>query len=202
VELPRLYAIIDTTLTSQPVDVAAAMLAAGVRLLQYRHKGAFERVHWKHCCRIAEISAQAGATFIVNDRVDIAMMCGAAGVHLGQSDLPPDAARRLMGPGKIIGFSTHNETQARQAATLPVDYVAIGPVYATNTKMNPDPVVGLDGVRAARAVAAKPLVAIGGITRANARQVLAAGADSVAVVRYLLSADSIDAAVREFLAEI
>ena len=199
-KLPALYAIIDTSLTAQPVDVAATLLSAGVRLLQYRHKAAFERLHWEHCCRIAEISRQSGATFLVNDRVDIALMSGAAGVHLGQSDLPPDAARRLMGADKIIGYSTHNEAQAREAESLPVDYVAVGPVFATHTKENPDPVVGLAGVAAVRRLVSKPLVAIGGITRDNAASVLAAGADSLAVVRDLLSAPDIAAAARDFLA--
>jgi thiamine-phosphate pyrophosphorylase len=202
-KLPPLYAILDTGCTAQPVDAAEILLRAGVRLLQYRHKGAFERLHWEHCCRIAEISRAAGATFIVNDRVDIALMSGADGVHLGQTDLPPDAARRLMGPEKIIGFSTHNEEQAREATSLPIDYVAIGPVFVTRTKENPDPVVGLGVVAAVRRLAGKPLVAIGGITRHNAASVIAAGADSVAVVRDLLASPdpvAIAAAVGDFLA--
>jgi thiamine-phosphate pyrophosphorylase len=199
VTVPPLYAIIDTSFAAQPVEAASTLLAAGVRLLQYRHKAAFERVHWEHCCRIAEISRQAGATFLVNDRVDIALMSGADGVHLGQTDLPPDAARRLMGPYKIIGYSTHNEAQAREAESLPVDYVAIGPVFVTRTKDNPDPVVGLAGVTAVRRLVSKPLVAIGGITRQNATSVLDAGADSVAVVRELCVPD-VAAVVRDFLA--
>ena len=203
--LPSLYAIIDTGYAAQPIEVAAMLVSAGVRLLQYRHKGAFERMHYEHCCRISEISREAGATFIVNDRVDIALMCGAAGVHLGQTDLPPDAARRLMdtqklGAEKIIGYSTHNEAQAREAESLPVDYVAIGPVFATRTKENPEPVVGLAGVSAVRRLVSKPLVAIGGITRPNAASVRSAGADSVAVVRDLLAAPDIAAAVRDYLA--
>ncbi len=198
--LSSLYAIIDTGYTAQPIDAASTLLAAGVGLLQYRHKGALERVHWEHCCRIAELSRQAGAIFIVNDRVDIALMSGAAGVHLGQTDLPPDAARRLLGPDRIIGYSTHNEAQAREAESLPVDYVAIGPVFVTRTKENPDPVVGLAGVAAVRRLVSKPLVAIGGIARQNAASVIAAGADSVAVVRDLVASPDIAAAVREFLA--
>jgi thiamine-phosphate pyrophosphorylase len=202
VTLPALYAILDTGSTAQPIDAAVTLLNAGVRLLQYRHKGAFERIHLEQCCRIAEISRGCGATFIVNDRVDIALMCGADGVHLGQTDLPPDAARRLMGGDKIIGYSTHNEAQAREAESLPVDYVAIGPVFVTNTKENPDPVVGLAGVAAVRRQVSKPLVAIGGITRQNAASALGAGADSVAVVRDLLAAPDIAAAVRDFLSVI
>ncbi len=175
------------------------MLRAGVRLLQYRHKGGFERWHLEECTRLAELAREAGAIFVVNDRADIALLAGADGVHVGQDDFPPEAVRRLMGQDKLVGYSTHSEAQARGAETLPVDYVAIGPVFATSTKENPDPVVGLEGVRAARRATTKPLVAIGGITRQNAAQVLAAGADSVAVARDLVAAPDPEAAAREFL---
>lgn len=196
--LPFLYAIVDTAYAAKPVDAAEALLQGGATLLQYRHKGAFERRHWEHCCRIAEIAHQAGAIFLVNDRTDIAMMSGADGVHLGQEDLPPEAARPLLGPGKIIGYSTHNPSQVRAGDALPVDYLAIGPVFATRTKENPDPVVGLEGVAAARRETSKPLVAIGGITHENAVSVRTAGADSVAVVGAILAAPDIVAAVRRF----
>jgi len=187
-KLPSLYAILDTKLAPSPIETAEAMLAGGVKLLQYRHKGEFARKHWEHCCRIAEMARHAGATFIVNDRVDIALMAGADGVHLGQDDLPPEAARRIAGR-LIIGVSTHYPAQTTAADALPVDYIAIGPVFATSTKENPDPVIGLNGVAAARMVTRKPLVAIGGITRENAQSVLGAGADSVAVARDLMQGD-------------
>jgi thiamine-phosphate pyrophosphorylase len=143
----------------------------------------------------AKAAAERGLTLIINDRVDVALAVNAAGVHLGQDDLPPEAARQLLGDEAIIGYSTHNIAQAQAAATLPVDYVAIGPIFQTSTKVfqtstkaNPDPEVGLDGVRAVReAVGNIPLVAIGGITPANAAMVIDAGADSVALISALLS---------------
>lgn len=192
-KLPRLYGIVGSLTEGE------ALLRAGVKLLQYRHKGAFESSHFEDCARLAELSHQAGALFIVNDRADFAMMCGADGVHVGQDDLPPEAVRRVTGAEKILGYSTHNEAQVREAATMPVDYVAIGPVFATTTKENPDPVVGLAGVAAARRATDRPLVAIGGITRRNALAVLAAGADSVAVVRDLVAAPDMESAARDFL---
>jgi thiamine-phosphate pyrophosphorylase len=185
-ELPSLYAILDTTLAPEPVAAAEALFAGGIKLMQYRHKGEFARKHWEQCCRIAEMARQAGAIFIVNDRLDIALMAGADGVHLGQDELPLEAARRVAGAGCIIGMSTHYPAQTAAADALPVDYIAIGPVFATNTKENPDPVIGLNGVAAARRETNKPLVAIGGITRENAASVLGTGADSVAVARDLL----------------
>ncbi len=194
--LPRLYGIVDT------LPAAEALLQGGVRLIQYRYKGHFDGWHFEECRRIAKLAQGVAATFIVNDRADIAQLCGAHGVHLGQDDLPPDAARDILGPEGLIGFSTHNLDQARAAESLPVDYVAIGPVFATTTKENPDPVVGLAGVAEARRATQKPLVAIGGITRQNARSVLDAGADSVAVVRDLVVAPDIEAAARLFLKEI
>ena len=191
--VPRLYAIVSNLAEGE------ALLRAGVKLLQYRHKGAFESRHFDECTRLAETARQAGAMFIVNDRADVAMMCAADGVHVGQEDLPPDAVRKVIGAGKIVGYSTHNEAQVREAVTMPVDYVAIGPVFATTTKENPDPVVGLAGVASARRATDRPLVAIGGITRENAMAVLAAGADSVAVVRDLVAAPDIETSARDFL---
>ena len=191
--LPSLYAI------AGDLRAAEALLRGGVKLLQYRHKGPYERRFFDECCRIAELAREAGATFIVNDRADIALLAGADGVHVGQDDLPPEAVRRIVGQGKLIGYSTHNEAQARAAENLPVDYVAIGPVFPTTTKENPDPVIGLAGVAAARRATRKPLVAIGGITRENAGSVIAAGADSVAVARDLVVAPGVEAAARQFL---
>ena len=138
---------------------------------------------------------------IINDRVDIALALGADGVHLGQDDLPPEAARELLGPDVIIGFSTHNIDQAIGAARLPVDYIAIGPIFATLSKENPDPVVGIDGLRRVREQASHmPIVAIGGITERNARSVIEAGADAVAVISALLrEPSSITGRTHEFI---
>jgi thiamine-phosphate pyrophosphorylase len=126
------------------------------------------------------------ARLIVNDRVDLCLACDADGVHLGQDDLPPEAARRILGPERWIGFSTHTPEQLQATAHMPVDYVAIGPVFATASKANPDSVVGLAGLRQARKVFPGPLVAIGGITRANCRVVVDAGADCVAIISDLV----------------
>jgi thiamine-phosphate diphosphorylase len=198
----RLYAIIDTHLASSPTAAAESLLRAGVRLLQYRHKGPFTREHWEQCCRMAELAREHAACFLVNDRADIAALCGASGVHLGQDDLPPEKARLLLGPRAIIGLSTHSLEQARAADSLPVDYLAIGPVFPTVSKERPDPVVGLDAVRAVRAAVEKPLVAIGGITLQNARNVIDAGADAVAVIRGLFAVPDVEARAREFLEEL
>jgi len=173
--LPPFYPIIDT------VAAAEAVLAAGARILQFRHKGFFSRPAFEDAGRIAALCRSAGALFVVNDRADIALLLNAA-LHLGQDDLAPADARRIMPAGSIIGFSTHNERQLRAGDAEPVDYLAIGPIFATASKQNPDPVVGVEGLRTLRALTQKPLVAIGGITRELAPQIFQAGADSVAVI--------------------
>ena len=187
--IPRLYPILDTEALSRrgcPVETAAeAMLEGGARILQFRHKGHYSRAVFEQCERVAELARRAGALFIVNDRADFALLVD-AGLHVGQDDLPPCDARRLIGPGRILGFSTHNPAQLAAAASEPLNYVAFGPVFATRSKQNPDPVVGLAGLAGATRQVGRPRVAIGGITRANAREVLAAGADSVAVIQDLL----------------
>jgi thiamine-phosphate pyrophosphorylase len=174
-KLPAFYPIIDS------VPAAEALLEAGARILQFRHKGFFSRSVFKDASHIAELCRSAGALFVMNDRADIAMLLGAA-LHLGQEDLAPADARRILPAGSVIGFSTHNEPQLRAGDLEPVDYLAIGPIFATGSKLNPDPVVGLDRLRALRPLTQKPLVAIGGITRALAPKVFEAGADSVAII--------------------
>jgi thiamine-phosphate pyrophosphorylase len=196
-----LYAILDTAARPDlPAEaVLEALLRAGVRVIQYRHKDAFRRSHFEQCVTLARRTRQAGGAFLINDRADVADLCGAHGVHLGQEDLSPEAARRFLGDSPPIGYSTHNLDQARRAAALPVDYIAIGPVFPTATKKNPDPVVGLSLVSAVRAITNKPLVAIGGITMENAPAVLSAGADAVAVIGDLLAAPDIEERARQFL---
>jgi thiamine-phosphate pyrophosphorylase len=174
-KLPAFYPIIDT------VPAAEALIEAGARIVQFRYKGFFSRKVFEEASHIAELCRSAGASFVVNDRADIAMLLGAA-LHLGQEDLAPADARRILPAGSIIGFSTHNEQQLRAGDLQPVDYLAIGPIFATGSKLNPDPVVGLDRLRMLRSLTQKPLVAIGGITRAVASQVFEAGADSVAII--------------------
>jgi thiamine-phosphate pyrophosphorylase len=182
--LPAFYPIIDADLVSA-VDAAEALLQAGARILQYRKKSFFSRAALEEAGRIAELCRSAGALFVVNDRADVAMLLN-AGLHLGQDDLAPADARRILPAGSIIGFSTHNEQQLRAADLEPVDYLAIGPIFATGSKQNPDPVVGLDRLRSLRSITAKPLVAIGGITRDLAPLVFEAGADSVAIIGDLI----------------
>jgi thiamine-phosphate pyrophosphorylase len=179
-KLPAFYPVLDADRVAA-VPAAEALLEAGVRILQYRHKSFFSRQAFEEASRIAELCRQAGALFVVNDRADIAKLLD-AGLHLGQDDLAPGDARRILPAPNIIGFSTHNEQQLRAGDREPVDYLAIGPIFATASKQNPDPVVGLDRLRTLRSLTQKPLVAIGGITRELAPQVFEAGADSVAVI--------------------
>jgi thiamine-phosphate pyrophosphorylase len=183
-KLPAFYPILDADRVSA-VPAAEALLEAGARILQFRHKSFFSRSAFQEASRIAELCRGAGALFVVNDRADIAMLLN-AGLHLGQDDLAPADARRILPAATIIGFSTHNEDQLRAGDLEPVDYLAIGPIFATGSKQNPDPVVGLDRLRALRQLTQKPLVAIGGITRELAPQVFEAGADSVAILGDLL----------------
>lgn len=185
------YPILDTETASRhgigPVPAAALILEAGARVLQLRHKGFFSREVFEQARKIAALCRDADALFIINDRADIACLLG-AGLHLGQDDLSPADARAVMGDG-FIGLSTHNEAQLRAAAGEPADYLALGPIFGTSSKLNPDPVVGLDELRRLRPLTARPLVAIGGITRANARGVIEAGADAVAVIGDLFPED-------------
>ena len=201
--IPSFYPILDTGAAMSrgvdPVEAARAILGAGAHILQFRHKTFYSRQAHAWLEDIAELCRRSGAALVVNDRADLAVLFGAA-LHLGQDDLPPEAARRVTGPELPIGLSTHNEAQLRAANTEPVDYLAIGPAFSTVSKQNPDPVVGLAEIKRLRPLTRKPLVAIGGITRANARQVIEAGADSVAVIGDLLPGDGgIERRAREWL---
>ena len=201
-QLPKLYAIVDVTCfspqlrsTNSIVEFARDLAEGGVTLLQYRNKEGDTRAMVKHAREIKRV-LEAKIKLIMNDRADICVAMGYDGVHLGQDDLPPEGARLVVGE-RIVGVSTHNREQVKAADASPADYVAIGPVFPTTGKKNPDVVVGLDGVRMARTATKKPLVAIGGITRQNARSVFEAGADSVAVISDLVSAPR--RAAEEFL---
>ena len=198
--LSPLYAIVDPLDTAaDPVALADAMLAGGARLLQLRLKDATSR----ELLRVAEIIRErthiVGAAFVVNDRPDVARAVDADGVHLGQDDLPVAAARRIVGPALLIGVSTHDLTQLRAAAAEGADYVAVGPVYATQSKTGALAPRGLDLIRAARAATSLPIVAIGGITAETAPAVRAAGADSVAMIAALVRTPDVAAAVRRTL---
>lgn len=199
--IPRLYAIVDPArLGSRSLsDAGRALIEGGVTLIQYRDKHSPAREIYENSLRMVECVRAAGGIFIVNDRADIARAVEADGVHVGQGDLPVELARGVVGPGRWVGCSAHDLTQVREADMSSADYVAFGPVFPTASKEKPDPVVGLEGVSAARQATGKPLIAIGGITVENVRSVMDAGADAVAVIQDLLSAADIAARAREFL---
>jgi thiamine-phosphate pyrophosphorylase len=198
---PRFYAIIDAAQLEQrsPLAVFDMLVSAGVEMIQYRNKEGSARQLFDISRQLADQAQECHATFIVNDRADVALVVGADGVHLGQEDLPVELARRLLRPGKIVGSSTHSITQVEEADRSSADYIAFGPVFTTQSKERPDPTVGLEGVRAARKATGKPLVAIGGITVENARGVIEAGADAVAVIGDLLKHPDVAARAQEFL---
>jgi thiamine-phosphate pyrophosphorylase len=198
--LGRVYPILDSeTLRARGCsvfDAAAAMIDGGAEILQYRHKEFWNREIFAEAERVSELCRTRRVRFIVNDRVDYARLLG-AGVHLGQEDLPPRAARALLGPEAMIGYSTHNAAQLAAAASEPVDYVALGPIFGTLSKRNPDPVVGVARLQQWRRMVPQLLVAIGGITRENAREVWEAGAEMVAVIGDMYPAQCDGVSIRE-----
>jgi thiamine-phosphate pyrophosphorylase len=184
--LPKLYAITDRQLSNcASEEIVARLLAGGARLIQLRDKEASAKELLEAARACLHLTRASGATLIINDRVDVALAADADGVHLGQEDLAVEEAREVLGPEKIIGLSTHSLEEARRALETSANYLAIGPVFPTTTKENPAPVVGLELLRAVRALTVRPLVAIGGITLERAPEVMAAGADSVAVISAL-----------------
>ena len=202
--LPPLYAIVDAGVAARHgwtvPNLAAAYLDGGARCLQVRAPGVGSGVLEGWCDGIVRRASGCGAAVVVNDRVDIARICGAAGVHLGQDDLPVEDARRILGAGGVIGLSTHTAGQLADAVGRPLNYVAIGPVYATGTKDTGHAPVGLSAVRRAAGMAGSmPVVAIGGITLERAPEVLAAGAAAVAVIGDLLTGARPAARVRAYV---
>jgi thiamine-phosphate pyrophosphorylase len=188
IHIPKLYAILDPSSFRENQTMFRAaedLAAAGVSLIQYRNKSGNARQMLEHA-RELKLRLGNSVKLIMNDRADLALVAGFDGVHLGQDDLSPEGARKVIADKLWLGVSTHNPEQVREADQTSADYIAVGPVFATGSKANPDPVIGLEGVRRARALTRKPLVAIGGITRANCRSVIEAGADSVAVISDLL----------------
>jgi thiamine-phosphate pyrophosphorylase len=197
---PRLYAIIDPTLlTSSELDLAAALAESGVELIQYRNKTASSRQFFEISRQLSSALTPRGVRLIVNDRADIALLAGAGGVHVGQEDLSVADARTICGADRWVGVSTHTLEQVAAADSTSADYVAFGPIFPTATKKNPDPVVGTELLRQARRMTRKPLVAIGGITLARAAEVYRAGADSLAVIRDLISVPNPAVRAREYL---
>ena len=205
--LPRLYAVLDTGVAAgrgwTVADLGQAFLDGGAQLIQLRAKHLDARALLDAADRLVRLAEPAGARIVVNDRADVAAMCGAAGVHVGQEDLAPRDARALLGDRAMIGLSTHTPEQVDAALDEPIDYIAVGPIYGTSTKDTGYAAVGLDLVRdAVKAADTRPVVAIGGITLARAPEVLAAGAASVAVISDLLETGDPTRRVAEFLARL
>ena len=188
-KLPRIYPLTDVPLSRiSHAEQVKLLSLGGASLIQLREKRVPPREFYEQAKKAVAVALSRGVQLLINDRIDVALAVGAAGVHLGQDDMPPEAARKLLGPNAVIGYSTHNIQQAIAATKLPIDYVAIGPIFATTTKSDTAPVLGLDGLRIVRqAIGTFPLVAIGGISHSNAPACIEAGADSVAVISALLS---------------
>ena len=193
ISLPRFYPILDASCfsgTDALLDAAEQLSRAGVQILQYRNKSGDAPRMLIEAREVRQLllyaDPPAATKLIMNDRADLCLAADFDGVHVGQDDLSPESARKIVGPDRWLGVSTHNPEQVREADATSADYIAIGPVFGTASKANPDPVVGLEGVRAAHRLTRKPLVAIGGITRGNCRSVIEAGADSVAVISDLI----------------
>jgi thiamine-phosphate pyrophosphorylase len=198
--LPRLYVILDSALMTVPVqDCALELVDAGVRLLQYRAKDGSARNLLNFSRDLSSSLIPRGVSFLVNDRPDVALLAGATGVHVGQDDLDVEQARALVGNQKWVGVSTHNIEQFRKAATTSADYIAVGPVFATLSKANPDPVVGTEFIRRVRDLTDKPIVAIGGIALETAASLIQAGADSLAVISDVLRSPDRAKRARQYL---
>lgn len=201
--LPKIYPITDIRLSGiSHAEQVERLIAGGAEFIQLRDKHLSPNEFYEAAKKAVEIGRTHSVKILINDRVDIALAVKADGVHLGQEDLPPEAARKLLGKKAVIGYSTHSAAQAHAALRLPVDYIAIGPVFPTQTKQNPDETVGLEGIREVReAIGEFPLVAIGGIDQESIDDAFKAGADSAAVIRYLLSdSGSITQKMRELTA--
>jgi len=198
--LPRLYVILDAALLpNDPVEFLKRLMEAGARLFQYRNKTAPARELLHASLALGVTARQVGSSFVVNDRPDIARLAWANGVHVGQDDLDVSGARAIVGSHAIVGISTHNLEQFKAAADTDADYIAVGPVFETRSKEKPGPLVGLELIRQARKLRSKPMVAIGGITLERAVEVIAAGADSVAVISDILAAKNPAARVKQYL---
>ncbi len=184
--LPPFYPILDADSLRRAgldaLEAAQGLVDAGARILQYRWKGPYSRQAYETALAVGRIVQGAGVLYVINDRTDIALLARADGVHVGQTDLPPEAVRSIAGDNLFVGISTHNEAQLRAAADEPIDCVALGPIFGTASKQNPDPQVGLDELRRLAPLATRPLIAIGGITLETAPAVLAAGVGSCAVI--------------------
>ena len=198
--LPRLYVILDAALLTVPeIECARQLVDAGVRLLQYRNKGASTRRLLENAKLLSAEWVPRGVTLIVNDRSEVAALAGASGVHVGQEDLSVEEARAIVGRGRLVGVSTHNRKQFEQALGSSADYIAVGPIFSTASKADADLVVGTEFIREVRPLTDKPIVAIGGITLERSSEVVRAGADSVAVIGDILRASDPAERARRFI---
>ncbi|MGB7070140.1 MAG: thiamine phosphate synthase [Pyrinomonadaceae bacterium] len=188
-KLPRIYPITDVRLAGISHKAQVELLAAvGAELIQIREKNASPKEFFDDAAEALQAARARGIKLIINDRIDIALALKAHGVHLGQDDVPPIVARRILGDDAIIGYSTHSAEQALEALRLPIDYIAIGPIFTTATKKDPDRTIGIAGLQQVRAnIGDFPLVGIGGIDSANIRSVFEGGADSAAIISGLIS---------------
>jgi len=202
--LSGLYIILDPSVCpARPlVDVLTTAAEAGASLFQYRNKTASMKDAYVEALALRQAAAKAGVLFIINDRCDLALAVDADGVHLGQGDLPLDLAKKVMGPDKLIGISTHNPDQVREATAGKPDYLGFGPIFKPGSKQGHDPVVGLEGLRAMRSLTSLPVFAIGGIQIDQAGEVTRAGANGVAIISAILKAPDISFAVKAFLAKM
>ena len=202
--LSGLYLILDPSVyPARPlIEVLTMAAEAGAFLFQYRNKTASMKDAYVEALTLRQAAAKAGVLFIVNDRCDLALAIDADGVHLGQGDLPLDLARKVMGPEKLIGISTHSPMQVRGATVGKPDYLGFGPIFTPGSKQDHDPVVGLEGLRAIRSLTPLPVFAIGGIHLDRVDEVVRAGADGVAVISSILKAPDISHAVRSFLGQL
>jgi thiamine-phosphate pyrophosphorylase len=202
--LSGLYVILDPAVCPDRSlsEIVTAAAEAGARIFQYRNKTASMKEAYIEGAALRARTRELGVLFLVNDRCDLALALEADGVHLGQGDLPLDLARKVMGPDRLIGISTHNPDQVRVANTSGPDYLGFGPIFPSGSKADHDPVVGIDGLRAIRPLTTLPVFAIGGIQPDGAGEVMQAGADGMAVISAVLKAKDIKQTVREFLARI
>lgn len=210
-EIPRsisllagLYIILDPSVRPGRSldDILKEAAGAGATLFQYRNKSASMQEAYAEALVLRRVAAEMGVTFIVNDRCDLALAVDADGVHLGQGDLPYDDARRIMGAGKLVGLSTHNPSQVKEADRLKPDYIGFGPIFKPGSKQDHDPVVGVQGLRQIRSLTSLPVFAIGGITVENVVDVMRAGADGVAVISAIVAAPNVRQAVTDFVSRI
>src|SRR5256885_8570653 len=202
--LSSLYIILDPSVCPERplTEVLTAAAEAGASLFQYRNKTGSMKEAYVEALALRQTAAKAGVRFIVNDRCDLALAVDADGVHLGQGDLPLDLARKVMGQNKLIGISTHNPDQVREATAGKPDYLGFGPIFKPYSKQDHDPVVGLEGLRAMRSLTSLPVFAIGGIQIDQVGEVTRVGANGVAVISAIIMAPDISHAVKSFLAQL